>query len=89
MGNGMIEGQKLRARRQAAGVTQAQIADVLGLSKQSVSESERRIVGVEVAQEYLNAVETVVGQRNGRTPRTVRVFVGDVTVEIDGKRIEL
>lgn len=63
----VIDGKKLRKLREGRGITQAQIAAELSVSKQTISQTERTPnVGVEAAERYLNAVETIVCRLLGR-----------------------
>lgn len=52
----MIAGQKLRAFREKRDVTQAAVARELGLTRNAVADMEGRTVGLQPAENYLNAV---------------------------------
>lgn len=61
----MIDGGKLRAFREARNVTQAAVAEKLGISRSAVADMEGRTVGIEAAERYLNAAAEVYAERSG------------------------
>lgn len=61
----MIDGRKLRAFREKRGITQDQVAKELGITKQTISQTEWTVnVGLPVAERYLNAILAVMGRRD-------------------------
>jgi len=58
----MIAGQKLRAFREKRGITQAQLAKELGVSKQAMTSKEKGDNGPEAAEAYLNGVLALAGE---------------------------
>ncbi len=76
----MIEGKKLRAVREAAGVTQAAVASGMGISdaRVSVIESERR--GPAQPETAVRFLKAVYPGRDVKLHVHVRAFVDDALV---------
>jgi DNA-binding XRE family transcriptional regulator len=79
----MIDGKKLRAFREKRGVTQAQLAKELGITKQSITAKERGGNGPDAAEAYLNACLKLSGRRE-----TVRLNIA-LDYPMGGMRTDL
>jgi DNA-binding XRE family transcriptional regulator len=62
-----VRGHQLAEMRAAAGLTQAELAEALGVSQARVSKIEHgEISGIDVVRAYVAAVNAKVGRRFGR-----------------------